>query len=468
VDASLRALNRFGLGAKPGERTSIGNPREWLRAQVADSPPVMPAPAVASPAAVGAALRALRQAGQSDEARRLARQRITAIVAAEQRAALAHRLTSDRPFVERLTAFWSNHLCVSAAAKALVAPLAGSYERDAIRPHVLGRFEDMVLASARHPAMLFYLDNFQSIGPGSAGAGRGRGNAPRGLNENYARELLELHTLGVDGGYTQQDVLELAKVLTGWTVDGLAGRGAGAAMQGRGRRGAPPAPPLPPTDVIRFVFRPALHEPGTQTVLGERYRDGTVRDGERAIQRLCRHPSTATFIATKLVRHFVADDPPPAAVATIADTFRRTGGDLRAVSRALVDLPDAWRAAFHKFRTPQDWLVAALRALNVAEPPDAAAGFLRQLRHPLWAPGSPKGFGDALGDWADPDALLNRAELARTIARRLPRPLPDPRPLADVIDASADDPIRKILADVSIDAGERLALALAGPAFQWR
>src|SRR6185436_17188064 len=167
--------------------------------------------------------------------RRAARRQLVEIASAEARAALIERLTSERPYVERLVAFWSNHLCISAGAKALVAPFAGSYEREVIRSHVLGRFEDMVLASAKHPAMLVYLDNFQSIGPDSMAAQRAR--RPRGLNENYARELMELHTLGVDGGYTQQDVQELARVLTGWTVSGLVRGGAGNGRRGRyGRR----------------------------------------------------------------------------------------------------------------------------------------------------------------------------------------------------------------------------------------
>ena len=176
----------------------------------------------------------LVKANQQD--RQQARRRLVQIVASESQAALTARATTERAFVERLVAFWSNHLCVSTGAKILVAPLAGSYEREVIRPHVLGRFEDMVLASAKHPAMLVYLDNFQSIGPRSRGGTAGRGRAQRGLNENYARELLELHTLGVDGGYTQADVQELAKILTGWTVSGLTRAGAMQLQRPRARR----------------------------------------------------------------------------------------------------------------------------------------------------------------------------------------------------------------------------------------
>ena len=458
MDSALRALNRFGLGARIGERRRVDDPRGWLRAQLEGSAPVPSTPSVASPAAIADAIRAFRMPGQADpQQRQKVRRRLVEITAAESLAALTARVMSERPFVERLVAFWSNHLCVSTAAKVLVAPLAGSYERDAIRPHVLGRFEDMVLASARHPAMLVYLDNFQSIGPNSRGAQRARGRGQRGLNENYARELLELHTLGVNGGYTQQDVQELAKILTGWTVDGLQP----ASVRGL-RRGSSGGP------AIGFAYQEPLHEPGTRTVLGTRYAEAGVGQGERVIRDLCRHPATAQFIATKLAVHFVADDPPAAAVDRIARVFRAKDGDLRAVAAALIDIQEAWIGDTRKFRTPQEWFVAVLRAVNASEVSEMTLPVLRQLRHPLWAPQSPKGFGDSVQEWADPDSLLNRAELARTFARRLRGSQIDPRGLLDVVDVAASDPLRKLLADDSIAPADRVALAIAGPAFQWR
>jgi uncharacterized protein (DUF1800 family) len=461
MDSRLRALNGFGLGARIGERQRVRDPKAWLRVQL-ESAPVVPPPADASPARIAEALRAFRMVGQPSEperrqARQQARRGLIEIAAAESRAALAERVTSTRPFVERLVAFWSNHLCVSVGAKLIVAPLAGSYEREAIRPHVLGRFEEMVLASAKHPAMLVYLDNFQSVGPESRGAqiaARGRGG--RGLNENYARELLELHTLGVDGGYTQQDVQELARVLTGWTIQGLAPMG-GRRLVGRQNDA---------TGSIGFAFQEALHEPRSKTILGVEYAQAGVAEGERAIRTLCRQPVTSRFVATKLVRHFVSDDPPAAAVDRIARIFQSSDGDLRAVSAALTELPEAWGSGARKFRTPQDWLVAALRAFDADDVAEQASALLRQLRHPLWSPQAPKGFGDTTQEWADPDSLLNRAELSRTIARRL-RSV-DPRTLLDVVDAPTGDPLHGLLADTSIPAGERVALALAGPAFQWR
>ena len=480
MDAALRALNGFGLGARPGERRRAGDPRGWLRGQLQGAPPLLRAPVEATPDAIDEAITAFRAAAQGNDqerrdARQQARRRLVAIAAAESRAALTERVTTTRPFVERLVAFWSNHLCVSIGAKILVAPLAGSYERDAIRPHVLGRFADMVLASAKHPAMLVYLDNLQSIGPSSRGAragGRGGPQTPvpgsgapgRGLNENYARELLELHTLGVNGGYTQQDVQELARMLTGWTVSGLARPG--RRPQARGRRA--PGAAGNQDGGFGFRFEELLHEPGAKTVLGVKYLESGVAEGERAIRDLCRHPSTARFVATKLVSHFISDHPPAAAIDRIATVFQKSDGDLRAVATALIDVPEGWTDAGRKFRTPQDWLIAMLRAFNATEVSDTVMPVLRQLRQPWWSPSSPKGFSDATTDWADPDSLLNRAELARTVARRLRLARIEPRELLDVIDVPAGDPLHKFLADGTIPVDERLALVVAGPAFQWR
>jgi uncharacterized protein (DUF1800 family) len=472
MDHALRALNRFGLGARKGERQRISDPRGWLKAQLEGDAPTLHPSETTSPAAIGDAVRALRMPGQRDEQeRREARRRLVALAADEAQSALDARITSERPFVERLVAFWSNHLCVSAGSKILVAPLAGSYERDVIRPHVLGRFEDMVLASAKHPAMLVYLDNFQSIGPSSPAARASQRNgARRGLNENYARELLELHTLGVNGGYTQEDVLQLARVLTGWTIDGV-GRGgvqqipARSPQRGRGptRRGSPE-----PGSPIGFAFQELLHEPGSKTVLKEHYKEDGVAEGERAIRDLCRHPSTARFVATKLAVHFISDEPPAAAVDRLARAFRSSNGDLKVVSRALVDEPESWREDSRKFRTPQDWFVAVMRAFGASEVAPNAPTVLRQLRQPLWSPPSPKGFGDLVQEWADPDSLLNRGELAQTISRLPSVAVLEARSLLDVVDVPAGNPLHTVIADTTIPARERVALAIAGPAFQWR
>jgi uncharacterized protein (DUF1800 family) len=273
----------------------------------------------------------------------------------------------------------------------------------------------------------------------------------------------------VDGGYSQQDVLELARALTGWGIEGPGMPGGPDARRGAGRlrRRATAQPDAAPT-ALGFLFRPALHEPGTRTVLGRHYPDVGERQGTDAIRDLCRHPSTARFIAAKLVSHVVADAPPAVAVDRIAGVFRESQGDLRAVSAALIDLPDAWVGSSRKFRTPQDWLVAVLRAAGASD----ALGFepvaLRQLRQPIWAPAAPKGFGDTLQEWADPDSLLNRAELARTLGRRAGLRALDPARFLDVVDLASTDPLRRLVDDRSIPAAERVALALASPAFQWR
>ena len=407
MNKSLRALNRFGLGARVGEAEKIQDPRGWLKQQLRPKAARLEKSSIPTFEQITALLhetqRAQRQ--RDREAQQLARRRSRELFEKESVAALEQRLTSSSPFLERLISFWSNHLCVSIQGKQALLPLAGHYERSVIRPHVLGRFSDMLLASAKHPAMLLYLDNARSIGPKSLAARRaGRRGRQRGLNENYARELLELHTVGVNGGYQQKDVEQLAMILTGWTVAGF----------GRASRqsGAP-----------RFEFSPMLHEPGAKTVMGTRYPEAGVSQGEKAILDLCGKESTSNYLATQLVRHFVADDPPREAVQTISLVFSSSGGDLLQVSRAVVDLAQAWDPRQRKFRRPQDWFIASLRALGATRINGRLAQVLRSLRQPMWAPPSPKGFGDTLREWGDPDSLMNRAELARTLARRIPPPL---------------------------------------------
>lgn len=460
MNERLQALNRFGLGARIGEAAQLTEPRAWLRAQLVPDAARLPANGLFSLDELFEALRRQRTAGQSgdQDERRAAASRARELVGREASTAMTRRVSSDAPFVERLVAFWSNHLCVAAQANPGVALLAGHYERTVIRPHVLGRFEDMLLASARHPAMLLYLDNARSIGPNSAGAraARRRGRE-RGLNENYARELLELHTVGVDGGYTEEDVEQLALVLTGWTVAGVAGPPAG-----RGREQATPSA------APGFQFQEQLHEPGAKVVLGTRYGDAGEQQGEQVIRDLARHPSTARHLATKLARHFVADEPPQSAVDQLALVFLDSEGDLREVALALVELDAPWLGDGRKFRTPQDWLVAVLRATDAREVSPVLVDVLRALRQPLWAPPAPKGYDDVARVWADPDSLMNRAEVARSLSRRVGRVVLDPPQLLDVISPDDGGALETMLRDRTIAPDERLALAVASPAFQWR
>jgi len=305
----------------------------------------------------------------------------------EAKARFDAAINAEIGLVERLVWFWSNHFCVNADATVM----AGGYEREAIRPHVLGRFNDMLLAVEGHPAMLLYLNNEQSIGPGSV-AGI---NRDKGLNENLAREILELHTLGVRTVYTQADVTNFAKVLTGWTI----------------------LPPVSnPDHGGEFVFLRRAHEPGSQTVIGNIYADGGVDQGRAVLAGLARHPATAKHIATKLSRHFIADDPPAALVDRLTQRFLDTDGNLKEVTAALLGAPESWAPEQAKVKRPNEWIVAALRATG--EPGDIQriiqAGNL--LGEPLWRPPAPKGFSDDNAGWLD--GLGQRLEIANAFAHR--------------------------------------------------
>src|SRR5665213_100584 len=306
TSAAAIATNRFGLGARPGEIAACaGDPHGWLEAQLSGTPPVIPDSGLHSTAAmvstidrVRAQNRALRGTSAAAAKTAATQSVINAVVklgeiyrpeyVGEVTARLTLASTTDRPFLERITQFWSNHFAVS-VDKAIVLGVAGSYEREAIRPHVLGSFAQLLLAVERHPAMLLYLDNYRSVGPDSRLAGRAleRAGKTLGINENLAREIMELHTLGVDGGYTQADVTAFAKVITGWSIGAK-----GAGLAGGGAPG-------------EFFFRTNFHEPGTQNIIGRRYSQEGESQGESVLRDLARHPATAQHIATQLARHFI-------------------------------------------------------------------------------------------------------------------------------------------------------------------
>jgi uncharacterized protein (DUF1800 family) len=307
----------------------------------------------------------------------------------EAKARLDAALTAEIGFAERLAWFWSNHFCIS-ADKGTLRPIVGAYEREAIRPHVTGRFADMLLAVETHPGMLIYLDNARSIGPDSI-VGRNRG---KGLNENLAREILELHTLGVRTVYTQDDVTRFASVITGWTV----------------------VPPKEPNGGA-FVFNPRMHQPGAQAIVGKSFPDGEFDQGRAVLAMLARHPATAQHIAAKLVRHFVSDQPVPALADKLARRFSATEGDLKEVATALVNAPEAWNTE-RKLKRPSEWIVAALRATGVA-PPEIGPIMQAQnlLGQPLWRPAAPKGFADEDAAWID--GLAERLDVSNEMARRV-------------------------------------------------
>jgi uncharacterized protein (DUF1800 family) len=314
---------------------------------------------------------------------------------------------SRAPMIERLVHFWSNHSSVS-VGKVGTQFEVGPHEFAAIRPHVLGRFGDMLEAAVLHPAMLIYLDQFQSIGPNAPvqrllarRGGDDNPQRPRGLNENLAREVLELHTLGVDGGYSQADVTELARALTGWTVPGIGRVGRLAVEQPSGAAFVAPA-----------------HEPGARRVLGRSYAEGGAEQARTILRDLAAHPATARHIATKLARHFAGDTPPRALVARLETDFLRSGGDLASLTRTLIGSPEAWVPQPVKFRAPVEWLIAALRLTgNTRIPAERLVGAMTELGQVPWCAPSPAGYDDIAASWAGPDALVRRVELAERIAR---------------------------------------------------
>lgn len=336
-------------------------------------------------------------------------------------------------FAERLVWFWSNHFCVSRATSVM----AGGYEREAIRPHVLGRFGDMLEAAESHPAMLIYLNDNRSIGPDSiAGINRGKG-----LNENFGREILELHTLGVRTGYTQADVIGFAKVLTGWTL----------------------RPPVSDPDIGgRFVFVPRTHEPGAQTVLGKTYPDTGVEQGRAVLADLARNPATARHIAAKLAAHFVADDPPAALTDRLARRFRDTEGDLKEVAKTLVTSPEAWSPQQAKVKRPTEWLVAIMRATGQGADIRKVMGAAALLGEPLWRPPSPKGFPDDNAAWLD--GLGERLEIASAFGERV-GPRLDPGAVAETaLGPLASAATRQAIAHAE-SRPQALAIALMAPEF---
>jgi uncharacterized protein (DUF1800 family) len=359
-------------------------------------------------------------------------------------------ITSPTPMMERLVHFWSNHFSVS-VGKLGTQFEVGPHEFNAIRPHVLGRFAEMLKAAVLHPAMLLYLDQFQSIGPNSPFQQRrgqradAQGQRPQGLNENLAREVLELHTLGVDGGYAQADVTELARALTGWTLSGIGRVGRFAADQPSGA-----------------AFVAVAHEPGTRRVLGRSYPAGEAAQALAILDDLAAHPATARHIATKFACHFAGDTPPPALVARLEADFRRSRGDLASLTRTLIEAPEVWAPGPVKFRAPFEWLIAALR-LTGNEGIDARriVGALTQVGQVPWRAPSPAGYDDLAASWAGPDALVKRVELAERIARNAPLEGVLPRAEAAFPGALSDATRTQL---VRAESGQQaLALLLVSP-----
>jgi uncharacterized protein (DUF1800 family) len=404
------AVLRFGLGARPGDlAAAASDPRAWLGAQtrgpVQRSGATALAPSNEIFEAVAAARQERREQGLDAASVREAYQphyRAQVLARAES------AVLTPYPFGERLVHFWSNHFAVS-ADKGAIHGLAGTLENEAIRPHVNGSFAELLVAVEQHPAMIAFLDNQNSVGADSPAAKRAAarlaatGDQPKrrfGINENLAREILELHTLGVNGGYRQEDVTSFAQIITGWSIGGGQGRLAG---------GVPG----------KFFFREQLHEDGPKTFLGKRYAQEGEAQGEAVLADLAAHPSTARFLATKLVRHFVADDPPPRTVERVARAYLKSGGNLPRVYQALIESPEAWEPQPRKFKTPEDFVFSTLRALELTpgEAPEVIRTF-DLLGQRQYSPGSPAGWADTAASWDGSDALMHRVLWASRVAAR--------------------------------------------------
>lgn len=369
-----------------------------------------------------------------------------------------HAATTPTPVAERWVMFWANHFSV-ASTKGTTLGMVWPFEREAIRPQAFGRFADLLRAATLHPSMLLYLDNAVSFGPGSR-FGRRR---DRGLNENLARELLELHTLGVDGGYTQADVTETARLLTGWTVP-RGGAQAAAAADMSGGAAEDPADAV----VGRGRFVAALHEPGPKQILGRRYAEGP-QAIDALLHDLAAHPATARHLARKIARHFVADEPPAALVDALAARYRSSDGDLTAVARALFQHDLAWRGdGPPKFKRPEEWMLSAHRVLRwpVATGPGTArlAAALAEMGQPPGRAPSPQGWPDREADWLAPDALWKRVEWAAQWAQAAGSGV-DARAVASASLGSALRASTAAEIGRAASPAQALALLLASPEF---
>ncbi|WP_419730233.1 DUF1800 domain-containing protein [Lichenicola sp.] len=436
--ASAQALIRFGLGPRPGEALPT-DPHRWLAAQLAGPDPVQFPDSLPTTADGLIMLREQRRLKPPPGG-----SLVEPLYRADAAAQLAVLLNAQAPFRERLVWFWANHFTVS-IRQGGVRPIAGAFVREAIRPHVTGHFGDMLLAVMRHPAMLLYLDNAGSVGPDSPAGQPNDKHARRGLNENLARECLELHTISPAAGYSQADVTAFAAILTGWSID------QDAAQPG-------------------FVFRQRAHQPGDKLLMGRSFPEGEA-GGVLALDMLASHPATYRHLAQKLAVHFIADQPTPSDVGALTAVLQDTRGDLAATSLALTRLPAAWDPAT-KFRTPLDYVVAGLRALDLppaAEPEvpgEKIAGMLRALGQPVWEAPLPNGWPDRAADWAAPEAMLARIDWSYRISGRANGVEP-----MQIAHASLGPMLRPQTVAQIGGAGDRrdaLTLLLSSPEFQRR
>ena len=468
MDASQKVthvLNRLSLGARPGDRAQVqqSGVENYIQAQL--NPADLP-----EPAALSARIKELSTVGlsplalfeqyampenPSEEKRKAIDDGRNQIYQEAIQARLLRAVESPRQLQEVLVDFWFNHFNVYESQE-FTRIWTGEYEHSAIRPHVLGKFGDLLQATARHPAMLSYLDNWENTAPGSRGA-----TGPfQGLNENYARELLELHTLGVGGGYSQSDVESLARILTGWSVVHPQQRDVDKSRY----------------DQSGFLFVGDRHDASDKVLLGQRIAgggpEGGIEEGEAALDLLARHPATAQHISYQLAQHFVADAPPAPLVSRLAERFLSTDGDIKAVLSALFESDEFWDDAYYqrKFRTPYQYPIAMARAAGLTPPsPDNLTrldGLIAQLGMPMYRCQTPNGYSQTEASWLNPEAMVRRVSFAISTVDIRPNEKPDPKILLEAIGDQLSPETRTVID--SAPEHDRAALILGSPEMMYR
>ncbi|MBE9396335.1 DUF1800 domain-containing protein [Pontibacterium sp. N1Y112] len=457
------AMTRFGLGPSFKDLQALGDsPNDWLLSQieptVQDHGPQVPSSrrSLVERKAIFDEIRKLKRAGSgsggisksSDQQIKQLRRQARKITEQQLLQRFSYAQTTNTPFRERLVQFYSNHFTVSCKGKNAISTACVGYENEAIRSRLNGHFGGMLNAVVKHPVMLTYLDNIRSIGPNSS-AGKKRKVGP---NENLAREILELHTLGVDGGYHQRDVIALANIITGWTVGG----------KRLAKFGAEPG---------AFFFSQRMHEPGAHRLMGKDYLQEDVQQGQSALQDLSLHPSTARFVATKLARHFIADEPPEEAINLLTQTYLDTDGHLPTLHRALIEMDLIWQPSHRKFKTPYEYVLSILRVLPVSIADKrlsrSLSSGLESMGQVPFSASSPKGWPDTATHWTAPDALKKRIEWALAIGlnsgidpvfanQTIEKLLPPDSDTLRVAMSRAESP------------SQAIALLFASPDFQWR
>jgi uncharacterized protein (DUF1800 family) len=472
----LSALNRFGLGASAYQHNTGTDPRGWLKQQLLQTktPSIL--------AELPDSVSYLKQQ-QAYREQQLAAKRMTStpeisntsltkkqlrkkilntadkpsgrgnffrdITQKEISVRMQHAITTENDFSERLSYFWSNHFAVSIDKRAATL-YAAPMEREAIRPHLNGSFSEMLLAVTQHPAMLLYLDNVRSVGESSKFANAKNKNPKRasGLNENLAREILELHTVGVKSGYTQTDVTEFARALTGWSV---------------------PSKQNLESATAAFQFNSATHEPGNRRVLGKEYRANGIEQATMILRDLAMHPATANHLAFKLAQHFISDTPSSAMVNRMASAYLKNGSQLEPMYHVMINSDEAWSPQARKFKTPLEFVISACRSTGISLRGHErhVYSLLERMGHLPFMSRSPEGYGDTFADWSGPDALFKRLQAASTIAEWAPRNIN----VLDIAKVSlGNSPDNETISAIqrAESSHQALSMLFACPAFQWR